>query len=268
MNVTIDNTLRGKDLFDFLIKNKSLLIAEKKSAIKHSDGLGACYVDELGHIIKTTSSSSDTGTIDRACVINTCNIRDSHKDVHIPGIWKKSLSENKDLYLCQEHSMTFKGIISDDLQAFTKTMSWKELGAKYKGETEALIFNTVISKDRNEFMYDQYRKGFVKNHSVGMQYVQIELGINDEDYKEEFAVWNKFIDQIANRDEWEKDEPYFFAVRQAKAVEGSAVPIGSNRITPTYNQFKQDTDDQPSEDTEHQPSLFDWKSAIKTTKFI
>jgi hypothetical protein len=103
---------------------------------------------------------------------------DSHKDVHIPGIWKKALHKTKSLYLLQEHSMTFKGIITDKVNAYTKTLTWKQLGLDAPGETQALIFEATIPKSRNEFMFNQYKDGLVKNHSVGMKYVQIEMAIN------------------------------------------------------------------------------------------
>jgi hypothetical protein len=37
-------------------------------------------------------------------------------------------------------------------------------------DTEALVFNVEIDKDRNDFMFNQYAKGYVKEHSVGMRY--------------------------------------------------------------------------------------------------
>lgn len=269
MSLTIDENLRGKELFDFLIKNKNILIAEKKNTVKHSDAfhLSNAYVDADGIIVKAVPPVlKDEGVIQRACVINTCNIRDSHKDVHIPGLWKKSLSETRELYLCQEHLMTFKGIITDQVDAFTKMISWKELNVNYKGQTEALIFNSTISKMRNEFMYDQYRQGWVKNHSVGMRYVNIEMAIMDDDYKNEFAVWNKFFDQIVNKEECEEDG-YFFAVRQAKVIEGSAVPLGSNWVTPTFDTFQSKyTANQPPNGTDKQP--FNVLEAIKQTQFL
>ena len=52
------------------------------------------------------------------------------------------------------------------------------------------------------------------------------------DYEKEKAVYDKYIDDILNKEEVKKDG-YFWAVTEAKAIEGSAVPIGSNTITPT-----------------------------------
>jgi hypothetical protein len=37
-----------------------------------------------------------------------------------------------------------------------------------------------------------------------MRYIDIQMAINDEDYKEEYAVWNKYIDVIANKEEAKK----------------------------------------------------------------
>lgn len=253
MKVTIDESLKGKELFDFLIANKSLLIAEKKYSIKHSDSFHAnVTVQDDGNVTKGAPVvKDDVATITIPCVINTTNIMDSHKDVHIPGIWKKSLADTKEFYLLQEHSMTFKGIITDKVNAYTKTLTWKQLGLDAPGETQALIFDATIPKSRNEFMFDQYKNGLVKNHSVGMKYVNIEMAINDEDYKEEFATWNKYIDQIVNKSEAEA-EGYFFAVKEAKVIEGSAVPIGSNRITPVL-EHKTNTETEPQQSTLEQP---------------
>lgn len=247
--------LTGKALFDFLIKNKNILVTEKKAALKYADPirLSGLYITKDGEVTKDIPLEDEDGQpIQRMCVINSCSIRDSHKDVHIPGIWKKSLSENKGLYLLEEHKLSFRGIITDDLKAFTKTMSWKSLGLDAPGNTEVLIFDATIPQDRNKYMYEQYKLNRVKQHSVGMLYVRIELAINDADYKEEFAVWNKYIDSVVNREETEVDG-FFWAVTEAKVIEGSACPLGSNTITPTLNSTKTTTDDPPPKGTDDPP---------------
>ena len=248
---SIPENLSGKELFDFLLKNKSVLVAEKKYNIKHADAFrmsGLC-INDKGEIVKA-DVPNDATKLNATLVINTTFWMDSHKDVHVDGLWKKSLQENKIMYLLQEHSMSFKGIISDEVKAYTKKLTWKSLGIDAPGETEALLFDATISADRNSYMFDQYRKGNVKNHSVGMRYMHIELAINDEDYKEEFAVWNKYFDKIANKYEAE-ESGFFWAIREAKAIEGSAVPIGSNIVTPTLSV---DTAKQPVQTTVKQPS--------------
>lgn len=275
MKQSIPEGLAGKELFEFLKKNKNLLIAEKKSAMKEADGFSIqrLYVTDKGEIVKAYEPIDNTATVIKATtIINTTNWMDSHDDVHIPGLWKKSLSENKELYLLQEHEMTFAGIITDQVKAYTKKYSWADLGYDIPGITEALVFENTIEADRNSFMFDQYRKGYVRNHSVGMQYVNLELAINDSgDYwKEEFATWNKYINEIANKEVAEA-KGYFWAVREAKAIEGSAVPIGSNRMTPTQSVERvknYSTEEQPPIGTETQPPAFDLGKAIKEVKII
>jgi hypothetical protein len=264
---TIPDGISGKDLFEFLVANKRILVAEKKMAVKFSDPFalsGGLYVTKEGGLVKATVTEplEENTTIEVACVINTTNWMDSHQDVHLPGLWKKSLADARLLYLLQEHSMTFKGIITDEVKALTRKMTWRSLGLEVPGETEALIFNCTIPKDRNTFMFHEYRLKRVKNHSVGMSYVDLAMAINDEDYKEEFAVWNKYIGQIANPDVAE-DYGYFWAIKEAKIIEGSAVPIGSNIITPTLDTNQKEP---PLRTLADQP--FDLDRAIKTTTFF
>lgn len=242
-----------KELFAHLVANKKSILAEKTFEVKRGDAvqLSGVFIDEDGVVSKAAPAQEETGEeIKRSCVINTTNWLDSHGDVHIPGLWKKSLAEKKDLYLLQEHKMSFAGIITDEVKATAKTLTWRSLGVEKEGSTEALIFDATIPSDRNPEMYKEYKKNRVKNHSVGMRYVRLEMAVNDEDYKEEFANWNKYIDQIANK-EVAEEQGYFFAVTEAKVIEGSAVPIGSNVITPTLP--NKSTLLAPSNDTQAAP---------------
>lgn len=146
----------------------------------------------------------------------------------------------------QEHkSHEFSSIIAsgDDLKAFTKTMTWKSLGYDVEGSTQALVFDSTVKRERNPYMFNQYSKGYVNNHSVGMRYVKIFMAIDDDRYEEEKAVWDKYYPEITNKEEADASG-VFWAVTEAKAVEGSAVPMGSNPITPT-----QSIKTEPSQDT-------------------
>jgi hypothetical protein len=130
--------------------------------------------------------------------------------------------------------MAFDKVISDDVTAYTKSISWKSLGYGYEGNTQALVFDSAIKAKRNPFMFEQYSEGYVKNHSVGMRYIKIFMAIDSTDKwdVEEKAAWDKYIGQVANV-EAAKEQGYFFAVTEAAVVEGSAVLVGSNRATPT-----------------------------------
>lgn len=234
-----------KEMFKFLIENKEQLITQKKSILKKADGFsflgntniiynkGIAY--KSNELIK--NPSDDLGIL---AVINTTNWFDSHEDVHIKGIWTKSVKENKNPLHVQEHkSSEFSKIISsgNDLKVAIKNTTWKELGYDLSGETQALTYDSIVKKTRNPYMHDQYAKGFVTNHSVGMQYVKLFFCLNDKDYIEDFDNFEKYIENVANKDVV-VDNGYFWAVTEAKALEGSAVPMGSNIMTPTLENNK------------------------------
>ena len=218
-----------------IVKNKAVLMAQKKAAIKHADGCAYLALDTgAGHASKAAGISEDATTIEVKAAINTTNIFDSHGDVHIKGLWNKSLKENKMIMHIQEHDLKFDKIISDgkDLKASAKMMTFKELGYKMDGETQVLFFKSTVKQERNSYMFNQYKNGVVKNHSVGMRYVKLFLAVNDESYEEEKAIWDKYYQTIANKSDVDA-AGYFWAVTEAKIIEGSAVPIGSNQVTPT-----------------------------------
>lgn len=241
-------------LIDWLISNKSALIAQKKNSIKQADALlhQSFFVTEKGDsIIKAESIPAEVTKLKVRSIINTTKIFDSHSDVHIDQLWNKSLKETKDNYLVKEHNFSFDGIISDNVKAFTKQMTWQELGFNYSGYTQALIYDSVISKVDSLDMFDRYRAGKVKQHSVGMRYVKLYLAVNDERYEKEFEVWSKYYDVIVNKNDVD-EQGYFWAVTEAKNIEGSAVVRGSNWATPT--QSVQESKDQPVTTTGLEPS--------------
>jgi hypothetical protein len=228
-----------EELFKALKENKAELIATKKMQTKQADAVFNVVplLNDKGESVKAESiDTSNVNQIKAELVINTTNLMDSHSDVHLKGIWNKSVKEQKNLYLLQEHKMSFDSIITDSVNASVNELKWSDLGYNFKGTTEALVFNATIDKARNPFMFEQYSKGYVKEHSVGMRYVKIELALNsDAKYDiEEKAVWDKYIEEVANK-EVAEEQGYFWAVSEAKIVEGSAVVKGSNYATPTIS---------------------------------
>lgn len=227
------------EMFKALRESKHILIAQKKMVTKLADPVffHPISIGESGEVLKAdTFDPASINTLSLDLAINTTKVMDSHSDVHFDGTWNKSVKEKKDIYLLQEHKMSFSNIITDDVKAMVREMTWKELGADYPGTTQVLLFKANITKERNPFMFEQYAKGYVKNHSVGMRYVNLELALNsDSKYdKEEKEIYDKYIDLIVNRDEVEA-QGYFWAVHEAKIIEGSAVPVGSNTITPVIS---------------------------------
>lgn len=264
--------LTGKALFNYLVKNEGLIFHAKKSEIKKADDVYSMplYINAKGELsskAEVTETQIDPTKLKVVAVINTTNLLDSHGDVHIPGIWKKSLSDNKKVgfYLLDSHKRGFADVIAEGCTGFTKNLSWKELGLDISGITEALIFDGIVEQKRNEYMFGQYQNGYVKKHSVGMRYIKLLTCINDDDYPVQKENWDKYIEMVANREEAEA-EGYFWAILEAQVVEGSAVVFASNCMTPTIETSLLGTKTEPLLSTQVEPPLT--LDDIRKTKFI
>lgn len=260
-----------EELFRELKANKKQLIALKKATEKRTEAF--YYIPAIQNE-KTEANKSEDNYIETPdklqvkVVINTTNFLDSHNDLHISGIWNKSISDNngKGFLHLQEHECEFEYVISDNAKASVMQMKWKDLGYPYSGNTEALIFDSLIEKKRNDFMYNQYLNGWVKNHSVGMRYVKMELAINSEaEYDaDEKAIWDKYYPLVANN-EVADEKGYFWVILEAKLIEGSAVVMGSNSATPTLQVEQKEAVNNTSKEIE--PS-FDTQKEQKKKVFI
>ncbi len=260
----IPNFETKKERIDFIVENKSKIIASKKSQMKKADAVSFLVPAEKNTTAKALQV--EDGIIKVRAIINTTNWIDSHEDLHVPGLWKKSLQENKNIMHLQEHKMQFDKIIADgeDLEAFTKNYTFKQLGIDIDGTTQALVFDSVVKQERAPFMYEQYLKQRVKNHSVGMQYVKLLLAVNDKDYPEYKEIWDTYYPQVANKER--ADElGMFWVVKEAKVIEGSAVPIGSNTVTPTLEPEKSThtNNNEPGKTTQSDSKSIDF---LKLTK--
>lgn len=228
----------SKRIQECVFKKQNYIIDVKKSAIKRADDISCFFypnVENNYEIKENKPIENPDNRLDVKVVINTTNIFDSHEDVHINGIWTKSLKEYKFIEHIREHKSGFENIISDgdDLKAYVKDFDFKELGFDYNGKTQALIFESIVDKDRNPFMHNQYAKGWVKQHSVGMRYINVFPAIDNKNYVKEYKAWKKYYDRIGNKEDIKQG--FFFAVTEGKALEGSAVTKGSNHVTPTIN---------------------------------
>jgi hypothetical protein len=271
MKLELPNFAEKSELIDYLVSNKSKLISQKKSVTKEADGVTHSVdlvidKDKSEFTVKAGMQSNeiaDTATqIKVRSIINTTKLFDSHGDVHLDQLWNKSLKENKGFSLIQEHQFNFKGTISDNVKAFTKQIAWHDMGINFEGKTQALVFDSLIDKNENEFMFEKYRTGKVNNHSVGMQYVKIDLAVNDDRYEKEYAIWGKYFDEIANKEDV-LEAGYFWAVSEAKIIEGSAVKRGSNWATPTLS-IEQTKEEPPVGTPKTEPP----KSTLKAKELI
>lgn len=227
-----------EELFKALSENKGLLKSQKKLQTKHSDSIAYSFaVNEKNEAVKSGEINvSEVNTLRVKIVVNSCNLFDSHSDVSINGSWNRTAKNNTRVLLLEAHKAQFDKIISDEIELKVESISWKDLGFDFEGKTDCLVFYATIRKDRNSFMFEQYAKGYVKEHSAGLRYIQIELAINSEAEwnKEEKEIWDKYYPQIANKEDVDQ-YGYFWAVIEQKLMEGSAVVFGSNYATPTIS---------------------------------
>ena len=140
----------------------------------------------------------------------------------------EEILQNKELAILKKKSEIQKSDFSNVLvDTATKAL---DLGSE---SIEVLVYEATISKLRNPVMFEQYKNGYVLNHSVGMRYIKLYFCYNSEapEYTEEKENWDKYYPMIVNKDEADKTS-YFWAITEAKNVEGSAVVKGSNFLTP------------------------------------
>lgn len=246
-----DKSFETKEAMFLELKNsKDAIIALKKSAIKDSDAIPHFRKDSNSATKESSKNPIEFGSYIYP-VINTTNYLDSHDDVHFPGIWDKSIeAQQGKTYLIINHNLSLGNVISypKDVQPMVKMIPWSELGKSYEGETQALIFKSKLTEKSNRDAFLAYRDGEDIQHSIRMQYVKIELAINDVNpqYKAEKAIWDKYIDQIANKEDAEA-QGFFWAILEAKIYkEGSAVLFGSNDATPTLYDIENKTHQPPT----------------------
>lgn len=260
--IKIDETLTGKDLYQFLYTNKKDLIKQKKSAIKCCDAFGS--IPMIGTKTATTkdatTSSDDVNTLHIKVVANTSMFLDSQSDVLGKSAGQKSIDERKGfIKALVDHSWLLNSQIGDVTDAYYQYLSYSKLGlGNDSKKAQILVVESDIYRDYDPQTFAKYQAGKVDQHSIGLQYVQLDLAINDEDFKSEKTLWDKQIGNIINQDQ-AIEQGYFWYVPEFKLLENSAVLFGANSITPTLSV----TDVEPqSKSTQHQPSTANLASVI------
>ena len=252
-----------KDFIKNLIANKAELIELKKAEKKFTNGLNAVLNNKS---VAKGLYKNDESKLERTIVGNTYLFMDSHDDVHAKGVFTKSIKERQDkIFHLHDHEFKITSKVGEPIKVYEQSISWKDLGFNASGTTEALFMDTEIVKDYNAQIYNEYKTDKINQHSVGMQYVKIDLAVNDEDYKEEFKLWNDTIDTIGNKD-YAESKGYYWYVREAKLIEISAVLLGSNELTPTLGENKKE----PLKDTQPKKAdviTFNINNAINNLKF-
>lgn len=275
--ITIDESLKGKALFKFLVDNKSALIAQKKAIPKKGDAFSVIsfFTEQEGGIKKKTALGdiSPTATVLPVKVVaNAANYCDSQMDVLLPDCWAKTIKDGKGRIHLHDHEYELEAQVGDVTDIYSEDISLDDLGLKNKpGTTQCLIYESDVQKSYNEFIFNQYKAGKINQHSIGLLYIKIELAINDPEFEKEIDFWNKYAPQVINQD-CINEKGYFWVVSEIKLLENSCVLFGANELTPTLSAGKLGTGNEPLKSTQNQPRKsepeFDLMAAINKTTFL
>jgi hypothetical protein len=247
-----------KEFIKDLVENKSEHIKLKKAEVKTvKGGLSTVIPSDLisSKAFKGVYSDSED-KLERTIIGNTYNWLDSHGDVHGKNCFKKSITErSKDIFHLHDHEYKITSKVGEPQNIYEESISWKDLGINKSGETQSLMMDSDVLKEYNSLVFNGYKNNSINQHSVGMQYVKIDLAVNDEEYEDEYKVWIDNIEKIGNPEKAE-EQGYFWLVREAKLIEISAVLRGSNELTPTMESKNiKDADVESHPDKEVEKSL-------------
>lgn len=271
--ILIPEELKGKELTAFLTANKEVLVSQKKRYEKITDPVAGAVeffvTREGGLAVKAAVGSPEVPetaeTLRAKFVGNTALWIDSQMDLLLPDCWKKSIMERQGkVPHLHDHVRELDAEVGIVKNFYSQEISLLELGISRTGVTQSLVFDSEVRKDYHPRTFEKYRTGRVNQHSIGLQYVRLELAINDEESEKEFDFWNKYYPLVINKDVAD-DSGFFWIVPEIKLIEVSAVLFGANELTPTLSV----TGKAPTEEvTLHQPSKFNLDEAIRNVKFF
>lgn len=237
-------------LFDDFRKNIDSIIDFKKSEIHKSCEKGLTVTCKSLDLLKFSDQLKGIKIDDGYyyIAVNSTLILDGHEDLHLNGLWNKSVKEQQGKnYLVADHDLCIDKVIvrKEHIEMFTAKLPFALLGYEYKGETEALIYKIPKDKVIHERVKEWLDSGDSIEASVRMQYVTIEFAM-DSNAPEDITLkknYDTYLPMIANKDEFEYI-PYFFVIKEAKNVrESSLVIFGSNPVTGAISNTE------PSKDT-------------------
>lgn len=250
-----------EDLFDALKSNLSIIEDQKKAKIYESYKKGQSVnmkpIDVSKFDVeqqKALNLNSDFYYI----VFNSTRILDSHEDVHIDGIWNKSVKEKQfKNYIVTDHELEVLNTVvrKEYVEIFTAKIPFAMLGKSYEGDTEVLIYKFPKDKIQIPVVKEWLESGDELQGSVRMRYIKFVFCMDSKnpDDAQAKANYDKYYEYIANKDDFEYI-PYYFAILEASnEKESSFVIYGSNTVTGQLkdNQAEKSLEvPEPSQDTQ------------------
>lgn len=246
-----------KELFRALKANKAEILAQKRAdIIKTCDkdiSVKGRFLD--AEKLSETIKEFDTDDNYYYLAVNSTRILDSHNDLHLDGIWNKTVREQQGKnYLVLDHEVKVLNTVvrKEHIEMFTATVPFSVIGKSYGGDTEILVYKFPKEKLKNDFVKEWLDSGDAIEASVRMQYVKISLAMDSDskDDIEEKKEYDKYIDLIANKGDYDKID-YFFPIYEAKNItESSLVPFGSNSSTGLMQYEKKPSNDTSKQEAE------------------
>lgn len=223
-----------EEMFDELIKNEKLIIAEKCSKIYQDK----CAVDFVSVDSETIKGMDNMKAGHVYPIVSTTRFFDSHKDVHFDGCFGKTVKEQQGrVNYCLDHELRYDTVVAWDskVKIFIDNIPWSMVGKAYPGTTQALIFD-IKEEDfrRKDVLADIKNKVSAFQNSIRMQYITIKLGVDSD--KAEHKEYKTYFDarkaEIVNFDEVEKDG-YFWGVEVLAIRKEASLVVagGSNSAT-------------------------------------
>ena len=244
-----------------ILKDKQEAINIKKSAYKHSDNVSNHIIkdgdENVTKIILEDEEQNNTVKV----IANTYYWLDSHGDVHVKGCFTKSIKESTNkIFHFDNHEHSFNSKVGKVKSVKEVNVNWSDLGVEKEGKTICVIGETELIEDYNCQVYDAYKNNEVNQHSVGMQYVNLQIAVNQPQEVEAYKLWNEVYPMLGNPELADK-MGYFWVVKEAKLKEYSCVLWqGSNSLTPTVKNIdavdNDTSNNEPSNDTQEQQKQF------------
>jgi len=227
-----------EELFKDLKENLDFIVDAKKSEIQKSCDKGVSVTCKSLDLLKFSDQLKGIKIDDNFyyIAVNSTRVLDSHDDLHLDGIWNKSIKEQQGKnYLVCDHELEINNVIvrKEHIEMFVAKVPFMLLGKPYEGDTQVLIYKFPKNQVKNQVVKEWLDSGDEIEGSVRMQYVTFVLCMdsnNPEDATEK-ANYDQYYPIIANKEDFDYIY-YFFAIKEAKNVrESSLVVFGSNNAT-------------------------------------
>lgn len=243
--------LTGKSLLEFIVANKAALIHQKCAFPIKSDPNGYPYTITKSSKATATKAAGDQNVViddnnelNIVAIANAANWIDSQMDMLLPDCWKKTIKESgpqgkNRIYHLKNHLQNTDGVIGRPTSIYSQDYSLTDLGLDMVGTTQCLVMESAVMESLDDKCYDMYVSKMINQHSIGLQYVKMDVAVNDPNFPSEFDIWNKYFAQVINKDVATKCG-YFWVVYEIKLLEVSAVLWGANELTPCIDNEEED----------------------------